>query len=71
MKGIPVRGLLFVVVCRGYAQHRTEERVNGGDGADYLFGIGEVPDTREGKIESAYGGEPDQGDCLENVLCLI
>ena len=71
MKGDPVRGLLFVVVCRGDTQHRAQERVNGGDSADYLFGIGEVPDTREGEIEGTYGGEPDQGDCLENVVYLI
>ena len=61
----------MAILRRTDAQDDAEEGINGGDGADNLFAVGEVPDARQGEIQGAQGGQEIQGNPLENVIGLV
>ena len=61
----------MAILRRTDAQDDAEEGINGGDGADNLFAVREVPDARQGKIQGAQGGQKIQGNPLENVIGLV
>lgn len=60
----------LTVLNRTDAQQDTEKGIDSGDGADHLFGIGEAPDTSEGKVQGANGRQNHHGNPLQNIVYL-
>ena len=58
-----------LVVVGGRNLHESaEENSHGGNGADDLLDVGETPESSEGGIKGAAGGEDDLDNPLEDVV---